>query len=77
MKQTYDLPGPTSLSDISGLLDRQTSPLDYLVKLGRDTIERIPERRQLFKTGGAILLISCLFLAGSYLFLAQLAEYGW
>ena len=77
MKQTYDLTRPTLLSEISGLAARGTSSLDSLARLGRKVIEWIPERRQLLKTGGATLLISCLFLAGSYLFLIQLAKYGW
>lgn len=77
MKQTYDLTGPTLLSEISGLSARGTSLLDSLAALGRKAIDRIPERGHLLKTGGATLLISCLFLACSYLFLTQLATYGW
>jgi hypothetical protein len=77
MKQTYDLTGPTSLSEIPNLLGRENGPLDHLVKLGRETMEKIPGRGQLLKTGGATLFISCLILAGTYLFLTQLAEYGW
>ncbi|MGI9568916.1 MAG: hypothetical protein ACR2PH_04070 [Desulfobulbia bacterium] len=77
MKQTCDLPAPTLFSGRFNWFAKDSNPHHYWAWLRAKVSEQIPERKQLLQTGAATLLISCLFLAGSYMFLAQLAEYGW
>lgn len=77
MKQTCDMPAPTLFSGRFTWLIKEIGPHHYWAWLKEKIAERVPARKQLIKTGAATLLISCLFLAGSYLFLAQLAEHGW
>lgn len=77
MKQTCDLPGPTLFSERFIWFIKESSPNHYWARLRGKITEWIPDRNQLIKTGAAVVLISCLFLAGSYMFLTQLATYGW
>ena len=77
MKQTCDLPAPTLLSGRIPWLSKGIGLHGYWTWLREKISERMEKPAHLLKTGAATLLISCLFLAGSYMFLAQLAEYGW
>lgn len=77
MKQTCDLPAPTMLSGRIPWLSKEISLYGYWAGLREKISDRMGEPTDLLKTGAATLLISCLFLAGSYIFLTQLAKYGW
>ena len=78
MKQTCELPATPLLNvRIPWPAREQTNSMPGWVALLKKVVHRLPDRAHLAKTTAAALLVSCLFLAGSCLFLVQLAEYGW
>lgn len=77
MKQTYELTAQPIFTELlSGVVKKEDSGAT-LIGLKQKIIAGLPSRRQILITGTATLFLSCLFLAGSYLFFTQLAAYGW
>ena len=77
MKQTLEMTAQPIFAELSSRLVRAENGGTLAKDLKKRIREGLPGRRDLLITGGATLFLSCLFLAGSYLFLTQLASYGW
>jgi len=77
MKQTYDMTAQPGLSERLSWVMKKEDAEALAKRLKRKISTALPRLRQLLITGAATLFLSCLFLAGSYLFFSQLAAYGW
>ncbi len=77
MKQTLEMTAQPIFAELlSRVLGREnTATLANILKKRIRT--GLPGCREILLTGAATLFLSCLFLAGSYLFFTQLATYGW
>lgn len=77
MKQIPELTAsPTFTDTFSWSATIKPTRFSFTV-LKQKAVEQISCHRCLLLSGAATLLISGLFLAGSYLFFIQLAKYGW
>ncbi len=77
MKQTLEMTAQPFFAELLSRLVRRENDGTLAKKLKEKIRAELPDRREILITGGATLFISCLFLTGSYLFLTQLARYGW
>ena len=77
MKQTLELTAQPVLNELLSGLVKKGDSAALLTSLVHKIRARLPGGRSLLVTGAATLFISCLFLAGSYLFFSQLAANGW
>lgn len=75
MKQAHELTAQPDFADMSSWL--AGNPKIFRTVLKKLRSAKLKESRRLIQSGTAALAVALLFLAGSYLFLVQLAEYGW
>lgn len=77
MKQTLEMTAQPVFTELLSRLVGRENSVTLVRNLKKRISNGLPGRRELLFTGGATIFLSCLFLAGSYLFFTQLAAYGW
>jgi hypothetical protein len=77
MKQTLEMTAQPIFTELLSRVVGRENPLALAKNLKKRICAGLPGRREMLLTGGATLFLGGLFLAGSYLFLTQLAAYGW
>lgn len=77
MKDVREMTAQPAISEMVFRMLKEGQFLNHFERLKEFFLVRPYRLRQLLISGVAVLFLTLLFLAGSYLFFTQLATFGW